>query len=126
MKLGAGILVLLLVIFTFAYYTYNQTLSLAEELQAALEDWAVKVEKERWEEAGGQAGVIEEKWNATNSWWSPLMDHREVELVEHAIARSAELVEVQDRDMALVEIRMAQRLTQHIVERECPALKNIF
>ncbi|HHX77520.1 MAG TPA: DUF4363 family protein [Firmicutes bacterium] len=126
MKLGAGILVLLLVIFTFAYYTYNQTLNLAGELQALLKDWATMVEKERWKEAGEQAGVIEKKWEVTSNWWLPLMDHNEIELVEQAIARSAELVGIRSREMALVEIRMAQRLTQYIVESERPALKNIF
>ncbi len=121
-----GIILLLAVILTFSMYMYHLTSEISEDLFSNLEELKKKVEEEQWSETALCLEDLSKNWNRADSWWTPLMDHRELDLLDQTIVRIEGLVRQYRREDALVEIKVAGRLIERVLERESVSIKNIF
>ena len=126
LKLLAGILVLLILIVGFATFNYYHTSAIADDLQDSLSGIKQHLEKENWEQAHNEINELNINWEKADRWWTPFMDHREIDMLDQSIGRVSSLVEVRLREEALVEIQTAKRMIQRIMDREGVNLSNIF
>ena len=126
MKLLAGMVVLLLVIVGFASFIYHQTSEISEDLVASLSTIQQRVEQGEWEEAGKEITQLRAHWERADRWWTPFMDHREIDTLDQSITRATSLVKIRLQDEALVELDVAMRMVQRVRDREGINLSNIF
>lgn len=117
---------MVVVINGFAYFSLQYTSSLSEDIIDTLEIIREKVEKECWETVSDDLDRLEKQWEKADAWWTPLMDHREIDLLEQTLVRAIQNIEVKQKNEALVEIVLAKRMTRKIKEKEQPSIKNIF
>lgn len=121
-----GIMVLLAAIVAFSIYTYTLTSEISGDLFANLEQLKEMVEDEKWNETVLYLDELDKKWSRADTWWTPLMDHRELDHLDQTIVRIRTFVQQQRKEDALVEIKVAIRLVERVVERESLSIKNIF
>jgi len=126
LKLIIGIIILIVAINGFAFYNLHRTTNHSEEIIDTLEILRKTIEQEDWKKTPEVIQELEKKWEQADAWWTPLMDHREIDLLEQTIVRVVQNIEVRQKQEALVEIALAKRMTKKIMEKEQPYLKNIF
>jgi len=126
LKLLAGVIVLLAVIVGFATFNYYHTGAIAADLQDSLSSIQQSLDEGDWEQARQGARQLNLHWEKADRWWTPFMDHREIDMLDEAIGRVSSLVEVRLKEEALVEVKAAKRMVQRIMDREGINLSNIF
>lgn len=126
MRLLYGIAILLVVIVLFAGYLYSHTAKISEGILESLNRLEQKVEEEKWEEASVEVENLKENWQEADALWTPLMDHREIDLLDQSIIKVIRLVQVRHKEDLLVEIDVAKGLVRRIRDKERPDTKNVF
>lgn len=126
MKLVAGTIAMVVVIVSFAFFSYYRTSLLSEELLSSLEQLQAAVEEGCPEATGAELKELKSRWERADAWWTPLMDHREIDLLDQTIIRIDQNIKQQRSEDTLVEIGAARRMVERIRDRERPLTKNIF
>ncbi len=126
MRMLVGTIALLLAITSFSLFMYHQTATISNELTTSLMRLKNNIKQEEWAEAHSELKSLHASWEKADSWWTPFMDHREINDLAQAIARLSTLVEIGQKNEALVEVDAAVAIVQRIMEREGPSIKNIF
>ena len=126
MRVAIGIAVLIAVILSFSIYVFYQTSMIAGDLHSSLEQLSQKVEKEEWEEALQKTSILKNRWSKADAWWTPLMDHQEIDFLSQSIVRIEKLVEMKRQEDSLIEISVARSMVESIYEMQRPDIKNIF
>jgi hypothetical protein len=121
-----GILILLVGIFAFSIYMYKLTSDLSEDLFSSLEQLKQAVEEEEWEKAALDLQQLNKSWKKADAWWTPLMDHRELDHLDQTITRISGFVRQRQQEDAFVEIGVSRRLVEKVQEREGLSMRNIF
>ncbi len=121
-----GIIVLLAIILGFSIYMYKLTEDLSQGLYASLEQLKTAVEEEEWEKASLDLQQLDKNWKKADAWWTPLMDHRELDQLDQTITRIDGFVRQRQQEDAFVEINVSRRLVERIQERENLSMRNIF
>ncbi|NLX90663.1 MAG: DUF4363 family protein [Firmicutes bacterium] len=121
-----GIIVLLAIITAFSIYTYNLTSEISQDLLSNLKQLRQVVEKEQWDEAMLKLKELDENWDRADTWWTPLMDHRELDHLDQTIVRIIGFVHQCRTGDSLIEIDAATRLVERVRARESLNVKNIF
>ena len=83
------------------------------------------VEREDWEGAPGSAR-LRELWLQCDAFWTPIMDHRQVDRLDESLTRALHVVEHQQKESSLLEIAVASRIMRRVKDTELPSLQNIF
>ncbi len=117
---------MLVVIVGFATFNYYHTSAIAGDLQDSLSGIKEHLHQDNWEQAHQEINQLNVHWEKADRWWTPFMDHREIDLLDETIGRVGSLVEVRLKEEALVEVRAAKRMVQRIMDREGINLSNIF
>lgn len=117
---------LLAVILVFSFYMLAQVSQISEDLTLTLDTLEKRVEDEQWEEASRTIEVLQQNWTKAIVWWNPLMDHREIDLLDHSIAKLAKQVDLEQKEDVLVEISLARRMAHRLKDREKLLISNIF
>jgi len=120
------IIVLLVIIVGFATFNYFHTAAIAGDLQDSLSSIRQHLEHEEWEHAQQVIDQLNSHWERADRWWTPFMDHREIDLLDQSIGKVSSLVEVRLQKEALVEVKVAKRMVHRIMEREGINLSNFF
>lgn len=126
MRVIIGVAVLLIIILGFSFYTNNQVSEIAKQLIDTLGSIEQRVETEQWNKASEEVEKLQIQWENAILWWNPLMDHREVDALDHTISRLSRQVSLEEREDALVEISLARRMVHRINDREKVMISNIF
>ncbi|PKM83990.1 MAG: hypothetical protein CVU88_00355 [Firmicutes bacterium HGW-Firmicutes-13] len=126
MRILTGILIMLLLLIGFSLFIFRQTFEIAEGLTAALDQIEETVQTDQWDKASRVVEELKEQWGRADAWWSPFMDHQEIDLLDQSIVRVARLVEVRRKEDALVEISVARTMIKSISELQRPGISNIF
>lgn len=126
LKLIVIMVVVLIVIVGFASFIYYQTSTISGELLDSLAGIKQHIEKEKWERVHHEIDRLNNHWEKADRWWTPFMDHRELDLLDQSIGRVFGLVEVRLKEEALVEVNTAMRLVQRILDREAFNISNIL
>ncbi|WP_241423525.1 DUF4363 family protein [Candidatus Contubernalis alkaliaceticus] len=121
-----GMALLLALLLVFSFYTYFQVSQISEELTSTLDKLEQRIEEDQWEESTHLIENLQDKWERAILWWNPLMDHREIDQLDHAFIRLARLVNIEQKEDALVEVSLTRRMVHRIKDREKPILSNIF
>lgn len=126
MRIMIGMALLLAVILVFSFYMLAQVSQISEDLTLTLDTLEKRVEDEQWEEASRTIEVLQQNWTKAIVWWNPLMDHREIDLLDHSIAKLAKQVDLEQKEDVLVEISLARRMAHRLKDREKLLISNIF
>ena len=126
MRLLVGVLILLVAIAGFTTFIYYQTSEIAGDLTASLSRLQEEVERENWEAASAEVSRLKKEWERADRWWTPFMDHREIDVLDQTIVRVARLVAIEQKEDALVEVIVATSMVQRLRDREGPSLRNVF
>lgn len=121
-----GIIVLLVIVTTFSIYMYNLTSEISQDLLSNLNQLKQVVEKEQWDKAMLKLEELKKSWGRADAWWTPLMDHRELDHLDQTIVRIIGFVHQYRQGDSLVEIDVAVRLVERVRARESLNIKNIF
>lgn len=119
-------LVLLIVVLTGSTVLFIYTAVLHNDLQTGLGRLQQQVERENWKRAAGEADQLKNLWRRADSFWAPIIDHRQVDRVDEALTRVFRLVDLEIRDSLLVEISVARRQLLRLKDSETPKLRNVF
>jgi hypothetical protein len=104
------------------YYTSTQYVALQESLARM----GKAVEREDWEGARQEAARLRELWLQCDAFWTPIMDHRQVDRLDESLTRALHVVEHQQKESSLLEIAVASRIMRRVKDTELPSLQNIF
>jgi predicted PurR-regulated permease PerM len=126
LKLLAVMVVLLIVIVGFASFLYYQTSSISGDLVDSLSAIKQHLEEDKWEKAQQELNQLNRHWEKADRWWTPVMDHREIDMLDQSIGRVSTWVEVQNKDEALVEVNVAIRMVKRLLDREGFNISNLF
>ncbi len=126
MRIIIGTALLLTVILVFSFYTYFQISKITDEMTLTLNKLEQYIEREQWEESTQVIEKLQDKWKHAILWFNPLMDHREIDQLDHAIVRLTKLVNIEEKEDALVEVSLTKRMIHRVKDREKPILSNIF
>ena len=126
MKIMIAMGLLLAFILVFSFYMNNQVSDISKDLMVTLGSIEQKVETEQWEKALISIEKLQMDWENAIIWWTPMMDHREVDALDHAIARLSRQVSLKEKEEALAEISLAKRMVHRINDREKVMISNIF
>ncbi len=126
LKLLAVMAALLIIIIGFSFFVYYENSAISGDLLDSLSGIKQHLEKEKWEKVHDEIKQLNSHWEKADRWWTPFMDHREVDMVGNSIDRVASLAKVRLKEEALVEVSSAMRLVKRILDREGFSLSNIF
>lgn len=125
-SLFIGTLILLAIILAFSLHMYKLTSELSQELFSNLEQLKRAVEEEQWDKTALYLQQLNKSWNRADAWWTPLMDHRDLDHLDQTIVRIGGFIRQHCQEDALVEINVAKRLVERVRERESLSVRNIF
>lgn len=126
MKMVWAAAVLLLVVFLGITGISLYTSQLHNDLHENLHEIERAAREESWERAKREAGTLEQLWNRADRFWSPVMDHKDIDRVDEVITRVVSLARERRQEELLTEIVVARRLITRLKEREYPNLRNVF
>ncbi|RQD71664.1 MAG: DUF4363 family protein [Tindallia sp. MSAO_Bac2] len=126
MKMLAGIIILLILMVAFSTGVYYQNINISNDFIKALNDLQEVIEDEDWEKVSFQVEELMDCWNRADIWWTPLMDHQEIDMLNLSVIRVSKLAQMEKKEESLVEITIARVMVENIQELQQPVLRNIF
>ena len=126
MRILVIMLILLGVIFAFATVMNNKTVEISDDLLITLKEVRDSVENEQWNKADDNLDSLRDQWERADDFWTPFMDHREVDMLEESIVRISSFVEENQKEDALAEINVAINMVERLRNREGPNIENIL
>ncbi len=84
------------------------------------------VQQSDWPLAHASLARLTRQWEKTNSFWSLLLSHKEIDAIEQALIRSSQAVASQSRADAYIELGALDYFLKHIARRERVNPINIF
>ena len=69
---------------------------------------------------------LEETWKEADTAWSPVMDRRDVDRVDESLIRVGHLSASRQKDELLLEISMAKRFVDRLLQKESISIKSVF
>ncbi|RQD74577.1 MAG: DUF4363 family protein [Candidatus Syntrophonatronum acetioxidans] len=126
MKMLGGIIVLLILMVVFSAGVYYQNLDISKDFITSLNQLQEAVENEEWGKVSLQLEEVMKCWKRADAWWTPQMDHQEIDMLNLSVIRLTRLAQNQKKDEALMEITVARAMIENIQELQQPVLRNIF
>jgi len=126
LKLLTGIIILLVLMVAFSTGIYYQNINISNDFIKALNNLQEVIENEDWDQASYRVEELMDCWNRADTWWTPLMDHQEIDMLNLAVIRVSKLAQMEKREESLIEIATARTMVENIQELQQPVLKNIF
>lgn len=121
--IALGLLILILLA-SSGFYWY--TSMLYRQLQDSLDRLYKAVETESWSQADREVRGLEEIWARADDAWTPIMDHRQVDLLDESLTRVFTLVELRQKEELLLQLAVSRRLARRLKDMEVPGIGNIF
>jgi hypothetical protein len=118
--------ILLVIVLAGSFVLYYFTSIQYGALQDNLAKMGKAVEREDWEGARREAARLRELWRRCDAFWTPIMDHRQVDRLDESLTRTLHVVEQRQKRSALLEIAVARRIMRRVKDAQLPSLQNIF
>lgn len=118
------IIVITLIGGSLASYRYVETST--QTMGALLESVEDSITAQKWEGAQEDLNTAQLNWNNDNTWWSVILDHEEIDIIDINMKRLEKYIGVQDVSQSLGEVTTLKLLFEHIFDNELFTLKNIF
>jgi cell division protein YceG involved in septum cleavage len=96
----------------------NELEELKEEIKISKEDSREKIIKKTEE--------IQDKWEETNKFWSAVILHNELDMIETSLTRMESEIVSGSLGKATEELDVSVFLLDHLVKKETLSLRNIF
>lgn len=117
---------LLVLIISLSWYGTAYLQASAGELLELLNTAENHILEENWGAAQATLQTVNDRWKEIHTRWKILIDHRETDEIEAAIARLRSFSTTQDQGDALSELSVLSFRLQHIPAKERLLLRNIF
>lgn len=120
------IVVIVLAFIIFAFWSQHMLQESADKLSDSLNQLIQSVNDADWNSATQNKRALEEKWDDTRKLWEYIIDHREMDQIEKALARMDQLLLQHETTFALAELVELNMLIRHIPRKEILTFKSIF
>lgn len=97
-----------------------------QALGVPLESIERSITGHKWELAGEELNNAHLLWNKDKSWWTILLDHKDIDNIDISIRRLQNFVQAQDFSQSLGELSALKYQVNQIYETSKINLKNIF
>ncbi len=120
-------IIILIIIFTGAWYTQKFLDETTSNLVGKLEDLKTKVEdSENNEKLEQKTDEIYGEWKDISEKWSVIVLHDELDLIETSLIKIKSKIKTGNIEESMEDIDTSIFLLKHIKEKEKTSLKNIF
>ena len=121
-------IIILIIIFTGAWYTQKFLDDTSSKLVSELENLKEDIETNNIEEdkLKEQADEICGQWKDISERWSIVVLHDELDLIETSLIKVKSKIKMGILDESMEDIDISIFLLKHITEKERTSLKNIF
>ena len=118
------VIVMLLLGGSFTSYRYIQTTTHTAGEHLELLEQSISIEK--WEGAQKELSTVHQSWDKSNTWWSILLDHEEIDTIDMSLSRLESLLARQDVTLSLAEVSTLKILFENLHDKEKFTLKNVL
>ncbi|MBU5676779.1 DUF4363 family protein [Alkaliphilus sp. MSJ-5] len=118
---------LILVIFIVGTFLINQYIN--RSCEKLLEDIKIlnkSINENEWNKAKDHLENLKVQWKDTKKTWQLFLEHYEMDVIDIAIARLNQYVEIEERALALGELAEFRLLISHIKDKEGLKLQNVL
>ncbi|HWQ42869.1 MAG TPA: DUF4363 family protein [Desulfosporosinus sp.] len=118
------VIIVLLLGGSLSSYRYIQVTS--QSLEDQLEMVEKSVTTQKWDRAQEELATAQQHWSQTATWWTVLLDHRDIDTIDISMERLEKYIATQDISLSLGEIEVLILLFAHIHDSEQFNLRNIL
>ena len=79
-----------------------------------------------WSKARDELKRADDLWNGVKPVWTILINHKEIDNIDMALAKIKQYIETREKGLALGELSSLELLINHIPGKEKVSLENIF
>ncbi|MDA8441188.1 MAG: DUF4363 family protein [Peptococcaceae bacterium] len=119
---GIGFILLV----ALSIYSYMALSTSARNLGGSLNSIEASIAQDNWRQASQSLRVTQTVWARDKSWWSLLVDHREIDTIDITLQRLEKYVAGKGRILAMGELSTLEGLMDHMSDKEALNLKNIL
>lgn len=105
---------------------YIYSAGLQRDLQRELVELEQAAEAENWAQVQQASARLKKAWKQADATWSPVMDRRDVDRVDEAVARVAHLSAHRQKDDLLLEVSVARRVVTRLMQKESISFHSLF
>ncbi|WP_408954564.1 DUF4363 family protein [Natroniella sp. ANB-PHB2] len=118
----------ILLIFTLILVSYGYiiTNNKADQLTSKLNTLEDNLVNNNWDTTRDNTESLNQAWEEASFTWSIFMDHNEIDKLDLSISKIISLVELEKKDKALTELKLAKELARQIPTNEKIKIENIF
>lgn len=120
------IIVVLALIIGFGYWTLQEVAQSSQVLLSLSLSLEESIKQNLWDEAENRFKKLDSAWQKTQSLWTVLLNHTEIDNIDLTLAKLEQYIKTQEQGLALAEISSLKLLIRHIPEKEKLTLENIF
>ncbi|MCK8816547.1 DUF4363 family protein [Natroniella sulfidigena] len=118
--------ILLVITLSLVSYGYIATNNRADQLISKLNALEDNLNNNHWENIKNNTESLNQAWEEANFTWSILMDHNEIDKLDLSISKIISLIELEEKEKALTELRIAKELARQMPSNEKIRIENIF
>lgn len=126
MRLLTTLLIIFGAVLAAGFWTNQKIASSSNELLQDVDKINAQIQAEDWDGAMEYTGALEENWEQKVKWWPALLDHREIDNIDFAIAKHREYIAAKNAPLALGQLSEIRQMIKHIPEKGEVSLTNIF
>jgi hypothetical protein len=126
MKSMMIIIITLGLILGAGYYTISEVSGTSEALLRHCSRIKADILSDDWEKARDGLKGFDDFWGSAKPVWTILIDHKEIDNIDMALARIEQYIETREKGLALGELSSLELLIRHIPDKEKVSLENIF
>ncbi len=119
----AGLLISLLVLGIYTLHAFDDT---AMRMANTIDRLETDIFNSDWTEAENKVGDIKREWDGHKQWWTIFIDHREIDNIDTALARTLKFIETRERASAVAELAALRLMIKNIPEKERINIKNVL
>jgi hypothetical protein len=108
------------------YYTISEVSGTSEVLLNHCSRIKADVLSDDWEKARDGLKGFGDFWDNAKPVWTILIDHKEIDNIDMALAKIEQYIETREKGLALGELSSLELLIRHIPDKEKVSLENVF
>ncbi len=97
-----------------------------DKLEVVIEHFEMCVQKEEYDNCNQKMAELEACWQTTEKWFKAFMDHRQLDLINHAFYELKGYSAEKNKEEMLVRCGVLKDLLHYVTESETLNLENIF
>ena len=104
----------------------NYLESSSQKIADYIENIEIYARNNDWHKAKETLFILEKQWAETQSKWSMLIDHNEIDNIDISLTKVSAYIEEREQKLALAELSSLKQMVKHIPKKEALALENVL